>query len=89
MAEATVPRADKIPADSPVEMTWSTFAGGNDELYLALLKHRCIKDKVEITEDNLNQHFRRHLHRGIAYLAGNPKLKSLAGLLELITDNVQ
>jgi len=82
LAEESSPRDDKIPADSNIEMTWKTFAGENDKVYLELLRQRCIADGYEPTENNLLKEFRLHVHRGISYLVGLPHLTSIAGLIE-------
>jgi DNA sulfur modification protein DndE len=80
-----VPRQDKIAADSTVEMTWHTFAGEYENVYLALLKQRCIDDAIEPTEENVAELFKLHLHRGIGYLAGDPTLKSIEALVSKST----
>lgn len=83
LAEPSVPRDDRIPADSNVEMTWKTFAGDNDQVYLELLRQRCQTDGFEATDANLMKVFRLHVHRGISYLVGSPSLTSISGLLEI------
>lgn len=80
LAESTQPSPVPIPADSSVEMTWRTFAGPHATVYTALLKARCHKDGIEPTDELLNQHFRLHLHRGIAYLAGDKSLQQIEDL---------
>ena len=82
LAEPSRPAAAKIPADSSVEMTWRVFAGEYRDVYLAMLRERCKADGLEPTDDELAVQFRLHLHRGIAYLAGN-KIRSIADLLRL------
>ena len=81
LAEPSPPRDDKIPADSPVELTWRTFAGELEHIYLALLKARCRRDGIDISKKTLLRQFRLHLHRGIAFLAGDPTVSDLAALL--------
>jgi len=83
LAESTQPSPVPIPADSSVEMTWKTFAGPHGAVYLGLLKGRCHKDGLELTDELLNQQFRLHLHRGIAYLAGDKKLQNIEDLAEV------
>jgi DNA sulfur modification protein DndE len=72
-----------IPADSNVEMSWQVFGGEAHELYLALLKERCVQDGLGTSDDVLNRQFRLHLHRGISYLAVPKALNSLADLIRL------
>jgi len=81
LAEPSPPRVEKIPADSPIEMTWRTFGGENDSLYLALLKERCRQDGLDLSDKTLSTQFSIHLHRGIGYLAGDPDVRSIAGLI--------
>ena len=44
LSEQTPPTPIEIPADSNVEMSWAVFGGEWHELYLALLKERCVRD---------------------------------------------
>ena len=68
LAERTVPPPETIPSDSPVEMSWKTFAGRHENVYWALLVTRAQQDGVELSDESLNAYFRLHLHRGISYL---------------------
>ena len=47
------PSPIEIPADSNVEMEWQVFGGEAHELYLALLKERCVRDELELSDDVL------------------------------------
>jgi DNA sulfur modification protein DndE len=81
LAEPTVPSPTKIPADSSVEMTWKVFGGAYEEVYLALLRNRCMQDGFGTSEEVLAVQFRLHLHRGIGYLAAEKRLKTVADLV--------
>ena len=83
LLEPSAPRDDRIPADSNVEMTWRTFAGENADVYLSLVRHRCVFDGYELSEANVAKVFRLHVHRGIGYLMGNKTVDSIAGLVSL------
>ena len=83
LAEQSVPAAARIPADSNVEMSWKVFGGRYADLYLALLKERCVRDGLGTAPDVLAQQFRLHLHRGISYLAGNKELRQIDDLVLL------
>jgi DNA sulfur modification protein DndE len=72
-----------IPADSNVEMSWQVFGGEAHELYLGLLKERCVQDGLATSDEVLNRQFRLHLHRGISYLATPKVVNSLADLIRL------
>jgi DNA sulfur modification protein DndE len=67
-------------------MTWRVFAGNyGDELW-ALLRYRCYQDGLSLDEDTLAQQFRLHLHRGIGYLFGDPRVTDIAGLAALAVE---
>jgi len=83
LSEQSVPPAAKISADSNVEMSWKVFGGRYADLYLALLKERCVLDGLGTDSDTLAQQFRLHLHRGISYLAGNRSIRSISDLIAL------
>ena len=84
LAEPGVPPTRKIPADSNVEMTWRVFAGNYGDLYIALVKERCVRDGLMVDDDTLGQQFRLHLHRGISYLAADRGLRKIQDLISLI-----
>ncbi|MEU5854558.1 DNA sulfur modification protein DndE [Nocardiopsis dassonvillei] len=75
------PLVREVTTDSNVEMTWKTFSGQYADIYLAVLKLRCIQDGKEPTEENLGQTLTVHIHRGIGYLAGRRDLKSITDLV--------
>ena len=79
LAEPSVPPPAKIPADSNVEMSWRVFGGRHHEVYLALLKERCLRDGLGAEDEVLAAQFRLHLHRGIAYLASDRRLRDGLG----------
>lgn len=81
LAEERVPATKKIPADSNVEMTWRVFAGSHGSVYMALLKERCVHDGLGVDEATLATQFRLHLHRGIAYLASDKRLRGIENLV--------
>ncbi len=54
LREPTPPSPIDVPADSNVEMTWLVFAGEHHELYMALLKERCLRDGVAASDKELN-----------------------------------
>lgn len=75
LAEPSVPPPSRIVTDSNVEMSWRVFGGRHHELYLALLKERCLRDGMALDDEVLDGQFRLHLHRGIAYLAGDRRIR--------------
>jgi len=83
LSEQSVPPQSKIPADSNVEMSWKVFGGRYADLYMALMRERCVRDGLGTDADTVAQQFRLHLHRGISYLAGNRNLRSIDDLVSL------
>lgn len=83
LAEKTIPPSARIPADSNVEMSWRVFAGRYADLYLALVKERCLRDGFDTDAETLAMQFRLHLHRGISYLAANRNLRRIDDLIEI------
>ncbi|MCH7527452.1 MAG: DNA sulfur modification protein DndE [Planctomycetes bacterium] len=81
LAEPNPPRSERIPADSSVELTWHTFASEYEGVYLAALKQRCKQEGLDLSKRSLATQFRRHLHRGLGYLAGDPNLTDISGLV--------
>ena len=81
LAEPSVPPDEKVPTDSNLEMTWRTFGGQHHELYMALLKERCVQDGLGTTDDVIAHQFKLHLHRGISYLAADRRLRDVGGLM--------
>src|SRR5262245_29863310 len=88
LAEPSQPAPARIPADSSVEMTWKTFGGSHHELYWVLLKQRCLEDGLVTDDETLAEQFRLHLHRGIAYLAGDRRLRTIDDVVRrIVTDS--
>jgi DNA sulfur modification protein DndE len=86
LRQATPPTPIDIPSDSNVEMTWQVFGGEAHEVYLALLKERCVQEGLGTSDDVLLKQFRLHLHRGIGYLATPQAIRSIADLVRLSLD---
>ncbi|WP_320005682.1 DNA sulfur modification protein DndE [Maridesulfovibrio sp.] len=68
LAEPTKPRDEDIPSDSSVEMTWKTFGGEHHEVYMALLKQRCVVDGIPVVQGWLQKTLKQHIQRGVGYL---------------------
>ncbi|GAB40091.1 DNA sulfur modification protein DndE [Gordonia sputi] len=80
LGEEAPPPNIKLTLDSNLEMSWRTFSGDHGEIYWSLLRQRCINDRLPHDEESLDQQFRLHLHRGIGYLVGDPRVIDVAGL---------
>jgi DNA sulfur modification protein DndE len=83
LAEPAVPPAVRLALDSNVEMTWRVFAGNQGDELWALLRYRCHQDGLSLDDETLAQQFRLHLHRGVGYLVGDPRVTDVAGLASL------
>ena len=80
LAETTRPPLRIFKGEPAVEIAWRVFGGAHHELYFALLKQRLKQDGYELTDANLQEQFRLHLHRGLGYLAANRAVRSIEGL---------
>ena len=80
LAENSKVLDENIIATSPIEMTWKTFSGGHEKLYLALLLTKARRDNWPTDQEAIQAYFKLHLHRGISYLNGK-SAESLKNLL--------
>lgn len=85
LAEPGTPPDNKIQTDSNVEMSWKVFGGTYADIYLALLKQRCMRDGLEISNEVLAEQLKRHIHRGIGYLGAEKNNRSVADLLKRVS----
>lgn len=85
LKDSSTPLVKDIVTDSNVEMTWKTFTGQHGDIYLALLKQRCIADGLEPTDENVAKTLTIHLHRGIGHLGGHKELTTIEGLVGSVT----
>ena len=83
LAERTRPPMRLFKGEPAVEIAWRIFGGAHHELYLALLKQRLKRDGYSLTDANLQEQFRLHLHRGLGYLAANRTIRSIEGLASM------
>ena len=86
LRQPTPPTPVDIPSDSNVEMSWQVFGGEWQEIYLALLKERCLQDGADLMEESLGKQFHLHLHRGIGYLAAPQSIRSISDLIRLAVE---
>lgn len=86
LAEPAPPPAAKLVFDSNVEMTWRVFAGEYGDELLGLVRYRCHIDGLATDEDTVGHQLRLHLHRGIGYLVGDPRVTNIAGLVSVALD---
>lgn len=81
LKDRSTPLMKEIVTDSNVEMTWKTFAGPYGDVYLALLKQRCVIDGEMPTEEAVAKTLIVHLHRGIGHLGGHKERQTLEGMV--------
>lgn len=82
LAEPTPPSPAPLPPMSNVEMSWPVFAGLYGDLILTLLRQRCHEDGLGTDDETVAEQLRLHLHRGIAYLAGE-RIRGIDELVEV------
>ncbi|AJC56661.1 DNA sulfur modification protein DndE [Streptomyces sp. 769] len=83
LRDESTPLVKEIVTDSNVEMGWRTFSGSYGDIYLALLKQRCIADGEEPTDEAVSRTLIVHIHRGVGYLHGRRELKSISDFVML------
>lgn len=83
LAEPAPPPSVQLTLDSNVEMSWRVFAGEHGEIYWGLVRYRCHRDGLPLDDETLAAQFRLHLHRGIGYLVGDPRVTDVAGLASI------
>ncbi|MGW4662230.1 DNA sulfur modification protein DndE [Streptosporangium sandarakinum] len=84
LADESTPLVRDIVADSNLEMSWRTFAGDQRDLYLALLRQRCVEEGEQPSDEAVARLLSIHLHRGIGYLSGRKDMKSIEDLVATV-----
>jgi DNA sulfur modification protein DndE len=84
LAEDSVPPISTVRTEQGMDIQWRTFSGKNDEIYLGLLKHRCQKDGLNLSDENLSEYLGLHIHRGLGYLVANKNLRSIESLFSYL-----
>ncbi|NCC35355.1 MAG: DNA sulfur modification protein DndE [Chloroflexia bacterium] len=87
LAEPTIPDPAQYPEDSLREIEWGTLTGRYDELFVALLRQRCLSDGLAIEGTGFEEQFRAHMNRGVLLLY--QQVKSLADLCKLANIGTQ
>lgn len=86
LRDQSTPLVRDITTDSNVEIAWKTFAGPHGDVYLSMLKQRCVADGEEPTDAAVNKTLLIHLHRGIGFLAGRQDLRSIQDFVTIAMD---
>lgn len=81
LAEPTIPDPAQYPEDSLREIERGTLTGRYDDLFVALLRQRCISDGLPTVGVAFEEQFRAHMNRGVLLLY--QQVKSLPDLCKL------
>lgn len=84
LAEPTIPDPARYPEDSSREIERGTLTGRYDDLFVALLRQRCLIDGLSIEGEVFEEQFRAHMNRGVLLLY--QQVKSLPDLCKLATE---
>lgn len=77
--EPTIPNPEDYPSDSEREIDRQVLTGQWDLLFITLLKERCCRDRIDISnEEQLLVQFRSHMNRGVLLL--HKRVRSLRDL---------
>lgn len=87
LAEPTIPDPAQYPEDSPREIERGTLTGRYDNLFVALLRQRCLSDGLPTEGEVFEEQFRAHMNRGVLLLYH--QVKSLPDLCKLATEQKQ
>lgn len=82
-AKRANPRSYK--KEGAIEIAWRVFSGPYAEIYVALIKQRLNRENKDITQENIQECLRVHVHRGIGYLSHGKDLDSIVALVTLAT----
>ncbi|MHB1758157.1 MAG: DNA sulfur modification protein DndE [Leptospirillum sp.] len=69
LARPTVPPKEDYNFANGLDMDLRTLTGGNENLYLNLVRFRAIKDGIDLDEQSVRDYLIRHIHRGLSYLS--------------------
>lgn len=82
LAEATPLTPLDLTFDSNVEIDWRTLTGPDGDVYMALLEQRCAAEGLQVGAEDITGLLRRHVHRGVGYLAGDREMDSIEALVK-------
>ena len=69
LADSSPPLIRSVVTDSNVEMSWRTFTGADETVYLSLLVERAHREPLY--DGSIATLLSAHLHRGVGMLAGD------------------
>jgi DNA sulfur modification protein DndE len=80
--DPTVPNLDDDPGGIEREIDRHTLTGPWDRLFVALLRERCHRDGLALSNEVLVEQFRAHINRGVLLLY--KRVRSLSDLAALM-----
>lgn len=84
--DPTSPDPKDYPDDTEKEINRHTLTGQWDPLFVALIKERCHCDGQPLDDENLADHFRVHVNRGVLLLY--KRTRSLNDLAQLMPRDI-
>ena len=80
--DPAVPNPEDYPGDTDKEIDRHTLTGPWDRLFVALLRERCHRDGLALSNEMLVEQFRAHISRGVLLLYKRVRsLEDLAALM--------
>jgi DNA sulfur modification protein DndE len=80
--EPGIPHPSEFPTDGDRVIDRPVLLGTYDGLYVALIRERCAQDGLAPDDDELAEHFRAHVHRGVHLL--HKRVKKLGDMVHLV-----
>jgi len=80
----SIPDPNEFDEYGDREIDRPVLLGTYDPLFVAMIKERCKQDGLSVEDDELYEHFRAHVHRGVALVY--KRVKDLPDLKHLMPD---
>lgn len=84
--EPSIPDVAEFPRDGERVIDRPVLLGSYDQLFVAMIRERCKMDGLEVDDDELYEHFRAHVHRGVHLLY--KRVKKLSDMIHLMPQDV-
>lgn len=83
LADPGPPADVDLGALSSIEIPWTTFAGAHGDAYATLLRLRCRRDGIELSDAPMARALHLHLHRGISRLYAARDVRDIGDFIEV------
>ena len=80
----SIPDPNEFTERGDREIDRPVLLGTYDPLFVAMIKERCKRDGLNVEGDELYEHFRAHVHRGVALLY--KRVKDIPDMKHLMPD---